>query len=136
MVVGSLDRGLEEGGAVEFQTAVDFSSQAIHTQRANATNPETMRLYCGSVDDFFDSALAGSDPKLIANVGEVELVAAGSPCPGTYKRVVMFMAVYLLSCRIFCAPTKLSQSAIASECVTYQYLLQLRGSLPTPVRYS
>jgi DNA (cytosine-5)-methyltransferase 1 len=82
---GSLDRGLEEGGAVEFQTAVDFSSEAVHTQRANAQNPDTMRLYCGSVDDFFDAALRGTDPKRIARVGEVDVIAAGSPCPGTYK---------------------------------------------------
>jgi DNA (cytosine-5)-methyltransferase 1 len=79
---GSLDRGLEEGGAVDFQAAVDFSRQAIHTQRANAHNPNTTRLYCGSVDDFFDTALVGDDPNLVAKVGEVELIAAGSPCPG------------------------------------------------------
>jgi DNA (cytosine-5)-methyltransferase 1 len=85
---GSLDRGLEEGGAVEFQSTVDFSPQAIHTQRANAQHPDTMRLYCGSVDDFFDAALKGRNPKFVARVGEVELIAAGSPCPGMYNRVV------------------------------------------------
>ncbi|KAF1942462.1 hypothetical protein EJ02DRAFT_422207 [Clathrospora elynae] len=79
---GSLDRGLEEGGAVEFQTAVDFSAQAIHTQRANTRSPDTMRLYCGSVDDFFKAALLGNDPQLVAPVGEVDFIAAGSPCPG------------------------------------------------------
>jgi DNA (cytosine-5)-methyltransferase 1 len=83
---GSLDRGLEEGGAVEFQSAVDFSPQAIHTQRANAKHPESMRLYCGSVDDFFDAALNGRNSKFVARVGEVELIAAGSPCPGMYNR--------------------------------------------------
>jgi DNA (cytosine-5)-methyltransferase 1 len=84
---GSLDRGLEEGGAVEFHTAVDISPQAIHTQRANAKNPETMRLYCGSVDDFFDAALRGLNPKLITRIGEVDFLAGGTPCPGAYSSV-------------------------------------------------
>ena len=78
---GSLDRGIEEGGAVEFHTAVDFSPHAIHTQKANARNP-SIRLYCGSVDDFLKAALLGENPDFIATVGEVEFLAAGSPCPG------------------------------------------------------
>ncbi|CAO2654469.1 Nn.00g112020.m01.CDS01 [Neocucurbitaria sp. VM-36] len=79
---GSLDRGLEEGGAVEFHTAVDLSATAIHTQRANARDPSKMQLYHGSVDDFFNGALAGRDPQLIARIGEVDFIAAGAPCPG------------------------------------------------------
>ncbi|KAH9864645.1 hypothetical protein J1614_010580 [Plenodomus biglobosus] len=78
---GSLDRGIEEGGAVEFHTAVDFSPHAVHTQKANAHNPR-IRLYCGSVDDFFKAALEGTKPDLVARVGKVEFIAAGSPCPG------------------------------------------------------
>lgn len=79
---GSLDRGLEEGGAVVFNSAVDFSPHAIHTQRANAKNPKAMSLFCGSVDDHLNAALKGSRPKLIPRVGDVDFIAAGSPCPG------------------------------------------------------
>ncbi|KAH6839848.1 S-adenosyl-L-methionine-dependent methyltransferase [Alternaria alternata] len=79
---GSLDRGLEEGGAVVFNSAVDFSQHAIHTQRANSNNPEAMSLFCGSVDDHLNAALEGNRPNIIPRVGDVDLIAAGSPCPG------------------------------------------------------
>jgi DNA (cytosine-5)-methyltransferase 1 len=79
---GNLDRGLEEGGAVGFHTAVDFSAEAVHTQRANAANPG-LQLFCGSVDDYLNSALSGKEDRLIAKVGAVNFIAAGSPCPGT-----------------------------------------------------
>lgn len=82
---GGLDRGLEEGGAVEFQTSVDYDSAAIHTQRANCKDPQKMRLFCGSVDDYLHSLLSGDNNRLVARVGEVDLIAAGSPCPGMLK---------------------------------------------------
>ncbi|KAF2848215.1 S-adenosyl-L-methionine-dependent methyltransferase [Plenodomus tracheiphilus IPT5] len=78
---GSLDRGIEEGGAVEFHTAVDFSPHAIHTQKANARDPN-ISLYCGSVDDYFKAALRGINTEYVATIGKVEFIAAGSPCPG------------------------------------------------------
>jgi DNA (cytosine-5)-methyltransferase 1 len=86
---GSLDRGLEEGGAVEFQTAVDYDPAAIHTQRANCRDPARMRLFCGSVDDYLQSLLFGNLINSVALINEVELISAGSPCPGTL-RVVFF----------------------------------------------
>jgi DNA (cytosine-5)-methyltransferase 1 len=79
---GGLDRGLEEGGAVEFRTSVDYDSAAIHTQRANCQDPQNMRLFCGSVDDYLNKVLSGHKNRSVARVGEVEVVAAGSPCPG------------------------------------------------------
>jgi DNA (cytosine-5)-methyltransferase 1 len=79
---GSLDRGLEEGGVVVFKFAVDSSEHAIHTLRANSKNPEAMCLFCGYVDDHFNAALNGSKPKLVPRVGHVDLIAAGTPCPG------------------------------------------------------
>ncbi|KAF7670646.1 hypothetical protein GT037_011225 [Alternaria burnsii] len=79
---GSLDRGLEEGGAVVFNSAVDLSKYAIHTQRANSKNPEAMYLFCGYVDDHFNAALKGNKPKVVPQIGEVDFIAAGSPCPG------------------------------------------------------
>lgn len=79
---GSLDRGPEEGGAVVFNSAVDFSEYAIYTQQANSKNPEAMCLFCGSVDDHFNAALKGNNPQVVPRVGEVDFIAAGSPCPG------------------------------------------------------
>ncbi|KAJ8112720.1 hypothetical protein OPT61_g4983 [Boeremia exigua] len=79
---GSLDRGLEAGGAVEFETSVDYDSAAIHTQRANCKDLQNMRLYCGSVDDYLDSLLSNRENRLVARIGEVDLISAGSPCPG------------------------------------------------------
>lgn len=80
---GGLDRGLEEGGAVEFQTSVDYDPAAIHTQRANCQDSQNMRLFCGSVDDYLKSLFSGDKNRSVAHVGEVDVIAAGSPCPGT-----------------------------------------------------
>lgn len=79
---GGLDRGLEQGGAVEFDTSVDYDSAAIHTQRANCKDPQSMRLFCGSVDDYLNIFLSGKRDRSVARMGEVEFIAAGSPCPG------------------------------------------------------
>ncbi|USP80026.1 uncharacterized protein yc1106_07300 [Curvularia clavata] len=76
---GLLDRGLEEGGAVEFRTVVDSNVYAIRTQQANIKCRKKVCLYCGSVNDFLDSALKG-DVEVVAEVGEVEFIAAGCPC--------------------------------------------------------
>lgn len=81
---GSLDRGLEEAGAVEIQTVVDWSASAMHTQRANAQAGPRLRFFLGSVDTYLSGALAGNDSQLIARIGDVEFIAAGSPCPGMY----------------------------------------------------
>ncbi|KAF2877853.1 S-adenosyl-L-methionine-dependent methyltransferase [Massariosphaeria phaeospora] len=81
---GNFDRGLEEGGAVEFRTAIDISPEAIHTQHANssAQNANAMNPYCGSVDDYLKAVLAGNTKKALACISEVQFLAAGSPCPG------------------------------------------------------
>jgi DNA (cytosine-5)-methyltransferase 1 len=79
---GNFDRGLEEGGAVEFRHAIDLDGRAIHTQRANAKSGSNLQLYFGSVDDYLTLALAGVKHQLIARVGELAFIAAGSPCPG------------------------------------------------------
>jgi DNA (cytosine-5)-methyltransferase 1 len=80
---GNFDRGLEEGGAVEFRYAIDLDAHAIHTQRANAKDGSNLQLYFGSVDNYLRAALAGVKHELIARVGELAFIAAGSPCPGT-----------------------------------------------------
>ncbi|KAF2819574.1 S-adenosyl-L-methionine-dependent methyltransferase [Ophiobolus disseminans] len=79
---GSLDRGLQEGGAVDFQTVVDFSAEAMHTQRANTDDPSRVRFFCGSVDDYLKAVLNGKQHEFIALIGAVNFIAAGSPCPG------------------------------------------------------
>lgn len=79
---GNLDRGLEEGGAVRFTHAVDMSREATHTQMANTRHPEDFRPYWGSVDDYLKAVLSGNYNKLIARIGLVQFIAAGSPCPG------------------------------------------------------
>lgn len=80
---GSFDRGLEEGGAVDFQYSVDMAPWAIHTQYANAKDSSKLYLYYGSVDDYLKAALVEGANKLVARVGEVTFIAASSTCPGT-----------------------------------------------------
>lgn len=79
---GNLGRGLEEGGAVRFDWAVDYFKEAIHTYKANLKDPDRTKLYCGSVNDYLSQAMGGSRDELIASVGDVEVVSAGSPCQG------------------------------------------------------
>lgn len=81
---GGLDRGLEQGGAVEFRTVIDYDAAAIHTQAANCSDPQNTRFYFGSVDDYLSSLLRGDMNRLVARVGEVDLIAAGTPCPGSF----------------------------------------------------
>lgn len=80
---GGLDRGLEDGGAVRFRYVVDMDGPAIHTQCANAKDPSDQRLYYGNVNDYMRLLLSGQEHELIARVGDVHVIAAGSPCPGT-----------------------------------------------------
>jgi DNA (cytosine-5)-methyltransferase 1 len=79
---GSLDRGLEDGGGVSFKWGVDMAQHALHTYRANAEKPEEIKLFLGSVDDYLARAIQGSKDSRIANIGDVDVLAAGSPCPG------------------------------------------------------
>ncbi|THY15855.1 S-adenosyl-L-methionine-dependent methyltransferase [Aureobasidium pullulans] len=79
---GSLDRGLEDGGGLEFKWAVDLAEQALHTYRANAEDPDGLKLFLGSVDDYLAKALRRSADSRIATVGDIDFLAAGSPCPG------------------------------------------------------
>lgn len=81
---GNLDRGLEEGGAVAFHHAIDMEAPAVHTQLANARDPSKLQCYYGSVDDYMSLLLSGVEHRLIARIGTVHFIAAGSPCPGTY----------------------------------------------------
>ncbi|KAI5209909.1 S-adenosyl-L-methionine-dependent methyltransferase [Aureobasidium subglaciale] len=79
---GSLDRGLEEGDGLGFKWAIDIAQHALHSYRANAQEPEKLSLFLGSVDDYLAKAIQGSADCRIANIGDVDVLAAGSPCPG------------------------------------------------------
>lgn len=79
---GNFGRGLEEGGAVRFDWAVDWYNHAIHTYKANLPNQNQTRLFRGSVNHYLSQALEGRGGNLIAQFGEVEVICAGSPCQG------------------------------------------------------
>lgn len=79
---GNYDRGLEEGGAVKFRYAVDMAEHALHTYRANVQDPQDVNFFLGSVNDFLAQAISGSASATIAHIGEVDVISAGSPCPG------------------------------------------------------
>ncbi|KAI5244950.1 S-adenosyl-L-methionine-dependent methyltransferase [Aureobasidium subglaciale] len=79
---GALDRGLEEGGGLEFKWGIDIAQHALHSYRANSREPEKLSLFLGSVDDYLAKAIQGSADHRIAAIGDVDVLAAGSPCPG------------------------------------------------------
>ena len=79
---GSLGRGLEDGGAVKMEWAVDYFREAIHTYRANTHDPEKTKLFYGSVNEFLSQAMKGQKDNLVAQFGEVDVLSAGHPCQG------------------------------------------------------
>ncbi|KAE8448292.1 hypothetical protein EG329_009723 [Mollisiaceae sp. DMI_Dod_QoI] len=81
---GNFGRGLEEGGAVHNEWAVDINQNAIHTYSANLRDPQRTKLFYGSVNDMLSQAMRGN-PKnsdLIPSPGDVDFISAGSPCQG------------------------------------------------------
>ncbi|KAH0367314.1 S-adenosyl-L-methionine-dependent methyltransferase, partial [Aureobasidium melanogenum] len=79
---GSFDRGLEEGGGLEFKWGIDWAERALHSYRANVDEPEKLNLFLGSVNDYLGKAIQGTKDSRVATIGNVDLLAAGSPCPG------------------------------------------------------
>ena len=81
---GNFGRGLEEGGAVRFDWAIDWYNEAIHTYKANlpTQNQNQTKLFRGSVNHYLSQAMEGNGCNLIAQSGEVEVICAGSPCQG------------------------------------------------------
>ncbi|EEH22323.2 hypothetical protein PABG_04534 [Paracoccidioides brasiliensis Pb03] len=81
---GSFDRGLEEGGAIRNEWAVEWELAPMLTYRANQHDPERVKLFLGSVNDFLLRAFQGKseDNNLVAKLGDVEFISAGSPCQG------------------------------------------------------
>ena len=79
---GNFGRGLEEGGAVLFSSAVDWNSSAMHTYSANLSTHSETKLFYGSVNHYLSLALEGKGVGLVAQIGEIEVLCAGHPCPG------------------------------------------------------
>jgi DNA (cytosine-5)-methyltransferase 1 len=77
---GNFDRGLEEGGAINTNWVVEWDTNAVHTFLANLKNPEKTQIFHGSVDDALAQAINGHDSKFVPRIGEVQHIAAGSPC--------------------------------------------------------
>ncbi|KAI5300587.1 DNA methyltransferase Dim-2, partial [Ascosphaera atra] len=84
---GTFDRGLEEGGAVQSEWAVEWDVPAMLTYLANHNSKDErhpVKCFCGSVDDYLHQAQDGasSTRDLVARCGEVDFISAGSPCQG------------------------------------------------------
>ncbi|OAX82279.1 hypothetical protein ACJ72_03373 [Emergomyces africanus] len=81
---GNFDRGLEEGGGIKNMWAVEWSTFPMLTYRANHDDTEEINLFLGSVNDFLLQAFQGKAKasNLVAKLGEVEFISAGSPCQG------------------------------------------------------
>ncbi|KAK1457181.1 cytosine-specific methyltransferase [Colletotrichum cuscutae] len=77
---GNFGRGLEEGGAIEMNWANDINIKAIHTYMANATN--VVHPFAGSIDDLQRLALQGKFSERVPEIGMVDFISGGSPCPG------------------------------------------------------
>jgi DNA (cytosine-5)-methyltransferase 1 len=79
---GNFGRGLEEGGAVKMGYAVDWNSEALHSHRANTSDPDDVQYFLGSVNHYLCLALLGSQDPRVALIGLIGLILGGSPCPG------------------------------------------------------
>ena len=81
---GNFGRGLEEGGVLHNEWAVDYAKTPMHSYYANLKEPSSTKLFCGSVDDQLYQALCGNPKRsdLIPVPGEVDFISAGSPCQG------------------------------------------------------
>ncbi|KAF3490506.1 DNA methyltransferase Dim-2 [Arthroderma uncinatum] len=79
---GTLDRGLEEGTAIQSKWAVEWGLPQMLTYRANHPNGEDLKLFCGSVNDYLFQAITGKESEYIAQLGEVDFISGGSPCQG------------------------------------------------------
>ena len=82
MVEAISGRGLEEGGAVKCEWAVDHYNEAIHTYKANLPEGKKIKLFRGSVNHYLGQAMAKKGAGLVAQKGEVDFIASGNPCQG------------------------------------------------------
>lgn len=79
---GNFGRGLEDGGVVDMRWTNDIWDRAIHTYMANQPDKESTHAFLGSVDYLLQAAVEGKFSEQVPRPGEVDLISAGSPCPG------------------------------------------------------
>lgn len=79
---GNFGRGLEDGGAIQMKWANDYDSKAIHTYMANVKNPQDVHPFLGSIDDLQRLAMQGKFANNAPQIGDVDFISGGSPCPG------------------------------------------------------
>ncbi|KAL6898965.1 S-adenosyl-L-methionine-dependent methyltransferase [Trichoderma evansii] len=79
---GNFGRGLEDGGGIQMKWANDYDSKAIHTYMANVKNPEDVHPFLGSIDDLQRLSMQGEFARNVPQIGDVDFVSGGSPCPG------------------------------------------------------
>lgn len=60
---GSFGRGLEVGGAVQNEAAVDFNVNTTHLYHASIRHAASAKLFLGSVDDHLYQAITGNPKK-------------------------------------------------------------------------
>lgn len=79
---GNFGRGLEDGGVVDMRWTNDIWDRAIHTYMANQPDKDNTHAFLGSVDYLLQAAVEGKFSEQVPRPGEVDLISAGSPCPG------------------------------------------------------
>jgi DNA (cytosine-5)-methyltransferase 1 len=79
---GNFGRGLEDGGGIKMHWANDYDSKAIHTYMANVEQPSTVNPFFGSIDVLQRLAIQGHFSPSVPEVGKVDFISGGSPCPG------------------------------------------------------
>ncbi|WQF78421.1 Putative BAH domain, C-5 cytosine methyltransferase, DNA methylase, C-5 cytosine-specific, active [Colletotrichum destructivum] len=77
---GNFGRGLEEAGAITMDWCNDMNAKAVHTYVANAGN--TVAPFTGPIEELQKLALLGSFSDNVPEIGQVDFVSGGSPCPG------------------------------------------------------
>ncbi len=75
---GSLGRGLEGGGAVQTEWAVEMDTAAIYTYRTNLQHPNSVKLFHSSVDVFLSMAIDRNS--LVPKMGDIDIIYGGPPC--------------------------------------------------------
>ncbi|TQN72683.1 DNA (cytosine-5)-methyltransferase 1 [Colletotrichum shisoi] len=77
---GNFGRGLEEAGAITMDWCNDMNAKAVHTYAANAGN--TVAPFTGPIEELQKLALLGTFSDNVPEIGQVDFVSGGSPCPG------------------------------------------------------
>jgi DNA (cytosine-5)-methyltransferase 1 len=79
---GNFGRGLEDGGGIKMHWANDYDCKAIHTYMANMEQPGSVSPFFGSIDVLQRLAIQGHFSSSVPEVGKVDFISGGSPCPG------------------------------------------------------